>query len=657
MNRSSASTFRLVTLIAFSAGSVSSTLALADDRPFLHPLFSDHMVLQRGVKTRVWGWTEPGATVEVSVATVAARTRAEPDGRWTVHLAPLPAGGPHRMKISGPASREVNDILVGDVWICSGQSNMEWSVRASKDPDREIAAANHPKIRLFKVPRRISDTPRATVDASWSVCQPETIASFTAVGYYFGRSLHESLDVPIGLIQSAWGGTVAEAWTSARALRTMDDFRAPVERFVAAAEAKKKGKYSFERELSEWYRTNDPGSAPGRPSWAAVDLDASAWRTMSLPTQWERAGFPDFDGLMWFRREVTIPESWAGKKLTLDLGPIDDADSTFFNGIEIGSTADWRRSRRYSVPASAVRAGRNIIAIRVLDTGGGGGIYGEAAQMRLRAGADANPISLAGEWRFRPGKSVRETGTPPRPAGSNPNVTTVLYNGMIAPLVPYAIKGAIWYQGESNAGRPAQYRTLLPTMIADWRSRFGVGDFPFFIVQLANFMARNDKPTESNWAELREAQSLTAANDPKVGVAVIIDIGEANDIHPKNKQDVGRRLALSARGIAYGEKIVHSGPTAKGARADGNSMVVEFDHVGGGLVARGGGELKGFAIAGDDGKFVWAEAEIRGSTIVVSSPKVERPVAVRYAWANNPECNLYNQEGLPASPFRTDGPE
>lgn len=339
----------------------------------------------------------------------------------------------------------------------------------------------------------------------------------------------------------------------------------------------------------------------------------------------------------------------------LNLGPIDDNDTTWINGTQVGATASYNADRKYNVPANVLKAGKNVIAVRVFDGQGAGGINGKPDQLTLVPEGGA-AVSLAGEWKYKVGVALTSAAAYPAALTDNPNVATVLYNGMIAPLVPFGIKGAIWYQGESNTGRDEQYRRLLPTMINDWRSRFGVGAFPFYIVQLANFMAQDTEPKDDAWPRLREAQYLTTKTVPNTGISNTIDIGDAGDIHPKNKQDVGKRLALNALALTYGKKIEYSGPVYKSMKADGNAIRLSFDHVGGGLMAKGGMALTGFAIAGDDKKFVWADAKIDGSTVVVSSPKVAQPTAVRYAWANNPVCNLYNKDGLPALPFRTDSP-
>ncbi len=624
--------------------------------PFLHPLFTEGAVLQRDIKCPVWGWTAPRAKVTVSVAGRRAEATASAGGEWMAFLGPFDAGGPYTLSVRGPESVTVGNVMVGDVWVCSGQSNMEMGIRSCNNAEAEVAAANYPKIRLFTVPRRVSYEPQRTVRSSWLVCSPETVGSggwggFSAAGYYFGRELHKTLGVPIGLIHTSWGGTIAEAWTSAEALKTMRDFRQPVEGFLRSVADIKTNAYDYDAKMKEWWEKNDRGSKAGA-EWFAAGLDDSSWEKMRLPTVWEKTELGNFDGLVWFRKTFDLPADWAGEDLKLGLGPIDDADVTWFNGTQAGATHNWQHVRSYNVPGRLVKAGRNVVAVRCLDTGGGGGIYGRPDQMKVeRAGARA--VSLAGEWRYLRAGSLGELSPMPKRLDQNPNVVTVLYNGMLAPLLPAAIKGAIWYQGESNAGRPYQYRRLLPTMIRDWRKRFSGGEFGFHIVQLANFMGGTQDPVQSGWAELRESQFLTSQIMANVGQAVIIDIGDARDIHPKNKQDVGKRLALSALKISYGRDITYSGPIYRSMTREGDSIRVKFRQTGRGLAARGG-ELKGFAIAGADKRFHHGKAKIDGDAVLVSAPGVPTPVAVRYGWANNPVCSLYNEEGLPATPFRTD---
>ncbi len=645
---------KLVLVLAVFVG-IHPCALLAAAKPFVHSLFSDHMVIQRKIQAPIWGWTKPGEQVIVSLAHQMAIAKADANGRWEAKLGPFNAGGPYELKIAGTQSLVLKDVMVGDVWLCSGQSNMEWPVRASNDAEKEISEANHPNIRLFTVPKKISPKPLSHFDAEWNVCSPETVAEFSAVGYFFGRQLHQELNVTIGLIDSSWGGTIAEAWTSAGALSDLADFRDAVAGVEDWAHEADETARDYQRKVEDWWLAADPGSQTGG-KWSDSSQDDSRWPKMALPVNWEEAGLPDFDGIVWFRKTFTVPDRWKGDDLILHLAKIDDADTTYVNGRRVGGKNGWNENRVYRVPASLLSEGVNSIAIRVLDTSGGGGVHGAPNDMYIKS-ADSSKVGaqpLSGWWHYKAAAALKELEPFPTRRGTSPNVTTVLYNGMIAPLLPYAIKGATWYQGESNANRPTQYRTLLPTMIEDWRQGFGVGDFPFLIVQLANFYPRDPQPTNPNWAALREAQSLTAQNDPQTGLAVIIDIGEAKDIHPRNKQDVGKRLALAAQDIAYDQVIVSSGPQYRSMTPSGHSIAISFDHVGSGLVVKGGGALEGFAIAAEEGSFVWADAQIIGDQVIVSSPVIQSPKRVRYAWANNPACNLYNQEGLPAIPFRTD---
>jgi len=613
-------------------------------------LFSDHMVLQRDRDVPVWGTADPGGRVTVTLGDRQTAATAGPDGRWQATLPPMPAGGPHTLTIAGAETLTFEDVLIGEVWVASGQSNMEWSVENSNDAAAEIAAANYPRIRLFDVRHTVSSTPLDSVAADgWRVTSPQTIPSFSAVAYFFGRTLHEALDVPIGLISTNWGGTRAEAWTSRDGLATFPEFQpylAQLDSFevpLQALQAHLLARYQ------ERIQTGDAGYQADVP-WFRPEADDADWATMTLPTLWEQAGLDGLDGVVWFRRTVDLPAGWAAEDLTLYLGAIDDADSTWVNGVLVGHTNSYNTERVYTVPASALRPGRNVISVRVVDTGGGGGIYGEAAQLRLARASGASR-SLAGPWRYRVGVRVDDLQPPLRLQ----DYPTALYNGMIAPLIPYAIQGAIWYQGESNADRAYQYRDLFPAMIRDWRQHWGQGDFPFYFVQLANFMAPQTDPNEASaWAELREAQLMTLAL-PNTGMAVTIDIGEADDIHPRNKQDVGYRLAQWALAETYGRAdVVPSGPLYRSMTKENGAIRLAFDHVGGGLTTPDGAPLRGFAVAGADRRFVWADARIDGNTVVVSSRAVADPVAVRYGWANNPAVNLYNAEGLPASPFRTD---
>ena len=647
---------------ALSLARAQTTQAQVDsEKPLLHPLFNDHMVLQRSVRFPVWGWTTPGSRVTVEMRGREATAVADARGKWLARLGPFDAGGPFTLTVKGPRTVTLNDVLVGDVWLASGQSNMEMGVTQVNDAQEEVARANYPRIRLFQIPKVAATSPRETVNARWLVCNPTNVAAggwggFSAVAYFFGRRLHKELNVPVGLIHSSWGGTAAEGWVSPEALSTLKEFAPALNELEKTWAEATRPPAEYDKALDEWWSMNDPGSADGR-MWSEPSLDASGWKRMRLPQFWEDAGLAGFDGVVWFRRTFELPSDWAGRDLLLSLGPIDDRDTTFVNGVRVGSLSQWDAPRAYRVSASLLKPGENTIAVRVLDTGVGGGVHGKPEQMRIEPldGSRMAPISLAGEWSYRVSVALAELKTqPPQQGGNDFSVPVIRYNGMIAPLLPYAIKGAIWYQGETNVGRAAQYERVMATLIRDWRERFGVGDFPFLIVQLASFLERRDAPADSEWARLREAQSHVSRNVARSGLAVTIDIGDAKDIHPKNKQDVGERLALVALARVYGRKLEYSGPTYRSMRVEGERVRLSFEHASGGLVAKGGGRLAGFTVAGDDGRFVWADAEVEGEQVIVSSPEVKRPVAVRYAWADNPEVNLYNRAGLPASPFRTD---
>jgi sialate O-acetylesterase len=628
-----------------------SAILSARANVFPNPLFSDNAVLQQGMPVPVWGTADPGERVTVEIAGQAVSATASPDGQWRVTLAALKAGGPFTLSISGKNKLVFNNILVGEVWICSGQSNMERHLgpQGGQKPivnwEQEVANANYPEIRQFYVEKKTALTPQSTVPGSWSVCSPQTVKDFTAVGYFFGRDLYQARHVPIGLVHSSWGGTPAEAWTSEAGMRMLPDFSSQMDEVKRLSSNPGEAERIYQARLEAWYRAKDPASA-ANPPWTDIGLDTRAWKPMALPTYWEAAGYPDYDGVFWFRRTVDLPESWTNHDAELHLGAVDDADTTWVNGTRIGGVFGYEILRVYRVPASVLKPGPNVITVRVLDTGAGGGLYGGKDPMRLqRLGGDhADAIPLIGEWLCRQGASLAETGWPPMDYQS-PGTPTVLYNAMIAPLIPYAMRGVIWYQGEANVGREQQYRQLFPTMIADWRRAWGEGSFPFLFVQIAPFQGMTP--------QIREAQLLTLQRTTNTAMAVTIDCGDADDIHPARKQPVGARLALAARALAYNENIEYSGPLFESMKVKKNRAILRFTHLGGGLVAKDG-PLKGFTIAGADKVFHPSTAEVSGKTIVVTSKDVPSPATVRYGWANVPEGNLFNQAGLPASPFRTD---
>lgn len=619
----------------------------------LNPLFQNHAVLQQGVPVPIWGTADPGEKVTVEFAGQSVATVAAGDGKWLVRLAPLATGEPRPLTVTGENKIVSQDILVGEVWIASGQSNMErqLGLRAGQKPitgwETEVAAANYPAIRHFGVAQARALTPQQTVTGSWSVCTPQTVKDFTAVGYFFGRDLHVARGVPIGLIHTSWGGTPAEAWTSEAALRQFPEFVEVLAALKKQAADPDLARRETQAKQEAWYQKVDPGSKPGA-AWSATHLGMTDWRTMALPTFLENAGYPDFDGVFWLRRTFDLPDEWDGGDAELHLGAVDDVDTTWVNGVSVGATMGWEVPRVYRIPGALLKRGANVIAVRVLDTGGGGGLYGGTDTLRLifSAAGKAESLPLAGSWRCKPGVALSVSGWPPTAFSQSPSSPTVLYNAMIAPLLPYAMRGVIWYQGEANVGRERQYRELFPAMIADWRQAWGLGDFPFLFVQIA--------PYNTMSPEIREAQLLTLKRATNTAMAVTIDCGDANDIHPANKKPVGARLALAARALAYGEPLEYSGPVFDSLKVEGAKAVLRFTHLGGGLVAQDGA-LKGFTVAGADKKFHPAQAEILGDTVVVSAPDVALPVAVRYGWANVPEGNLFNRAGLPASPFRTDG--
>ncbi|MEO7931517.1 MAG: sialate O-acetylesterase [Chthoniobacterales bacterium] len=618
----------------------------------LNPLFQNNAVLQCDTRVPVWGTARDGEKIAVSFGEQKVSTVAK-NGAWKIWLNPMkPNAKPQTLTVSGDTTSSVTNILVGEVWIASGQSNMERELgpRAGQQPitdwEREVAAAKYPEIRQFYVAQTKSLTPQTTVKGEWTVCSPETVTKFSAVGYFFARDLFQARHVPIGIIHSSWGGTPAEAWTSEAALGKLPDFAGPLTELKKYTADPDLAQRNAQAKQEEWFQKVDPGSKTGAV-WSAADLDTSDWKTMILPTVFENAGYPGFDGIFWFRRAFDLPENWNGVDAELHLGGVDDNDTTWVNGEFVGATIGYDKQRAYRVPGKLLKRGTNVIAVRVMDTGANGGIYGGGDAMRLdfNAGGETDSIPLTGSWLCKQSVSRKETGFPPDDFTQSPSAPTVLYNAMIAPLLPYAMRGVIWYQGESNVERERQYRSLFPAMIADWRQAWGEGDFPFLFVQIAPF--RDMRP------EIREAQLLTLQSTKNTAMAVTIDCGDANDIHPAHKQPVGERLSLAARALAYGEHIEYSGPIFDSMKIVGAKAELHFTHLGGGLIAKEG-ELKGFTIAGAGEAFHPAQAKIVGETVVVSAPDVPQPVAVRYGWANVPEGNLFNRDGLPASPFRTD---
>ncbi|MFG0258956.1 MAG: sialate O-acetylesterase [Phycisphaerales bacterium JB041] len=637
----------VATLISLAAAATAS----ADVR--LPAIIGTNMVVQSETQAPFWGWADPGERVTVTPGwpgAAAVQATADDSGKWTCTVETPEAGGPYSISISGKNELELTNVLIGEVWLASGQSNMEWPMRATDNAEAEISAATDGNIRLFLVQNAIAPAPQDDCNGRWVECSPETVRDFSAVAYFFGRDLRSSLDVPVGLIGAEWGGTPAESWTSAEGLASFPSYRPGLELMRMLREEPDALEEQYQRELAAW-KTKYAQSE--QRNWTKPAFDASGWKTVEQPGNWSSPDLANFDGTVWCRTIVEIPEGWAGRELTLELGPVDDQDETFFNGVSVGETRganQWNSPRRYTVPAALVKAGPAVVAVSVLDTGGGGGMHGDPAQMFIapKGHSESERVSLARAWSYQKGASAGDIPPQPQKRGMTAGTPTALYNGMIAPVKPFAIRGAIWYQGESNRGAAFTYRDLFRSMIQDWRAKWG-REFPFYFVQIAPYTYGGDR---GQTAELREAQ-LMALDLPNTGMAVTMDIGNPRDIHPRNKQDVGRRLALWARVRTYGETgLEYSGPLFRDVVSSGSQIIVRFDHAAG-LNARGGA-LKGFEIAGEDKVWRAAGATIEGDTVILSAYGISKPVAARYGWDDDDEPNLFNGAGLPASPFRTD---
>ncbi|MBN1392614.1 MAG: hypothetical protein JW947_07405 [Sedimentisphaerales bacterium] len=624
-------------------------------------IIREGMVLQREAEAKIWGWADAGENVTVNFNGRTYAATADADGKWMIKLSPSGAGGPYDMEIKAANNIILKNILIGDVWVCSGQSNMELDMETLKDKyPEEIANSDNNFIRQFEVPDKYYfDAARDDLESgAWVSANPKTIYKFTAVGYFFAKELNQKYGVPIGLINASLGGSPVQSWMSEDALKAFPEDLATLQKYKDP-DYIKQVEDGDKAASHAWYgRINkeDKGLSPGEKPWYDPTCDVSQWQTMNVPGFWADGPLGNVKGVVWFRKDINVPASMAGKPARLWLGRIVDGDETYFNGRKVGAiTYEWP-ARKYDVPADLIKEGKNTIVVRVINCNGWalGGFVPEKPYELVGAG---QTIDLKGPWKYKLGA----TSDPLSPKTFTQWQPVGLFNGEIAPLLNYRIKGVIWYQGEANTKNPPdtknprEYQKLFPAMVADWRQRWGEGNFPFLYVQLASFMATKDQPSESNWAELRESQ-LKCLSVPNTAMVVTTDIGEAADIHPQNKLDIGKRLALAARNLAYGEKdVVYSGPIYKSMNVSGNRIVLTFTETGGGLVAKGCGGLKHFAIAGPDKKFVWAKAEIEDERIIVWSDEINNPVAVRYAWADNPDgANLYNNAGLPASPFRTD---
>ncbi|WP_207427832.1 sialate O-acetylesterase [Pedobacter sp. SYSU D00535] len=619
----------------------------------LPALIRDSMVLQRNSPLKIWGWASPNEKIKIRFNGKSVNITAGPDGKWLAKLPAMKAGGPYQMRLQGKNEILLRDILIGDVWLCSGQSNMVHQMGIHNVTYAEdIAKANYPQIRQFWVPTATSLTgPKSDLKGgAWKWANPKDVNDFSAVAYFFARDIHTRHRVPIGIINASVGGTPIEAWTSEEGLKE----------FPAVLTLIKKNKdTAYVNSMNR-----RPPPAPARPGdvdkgltgavkWFDPAYTPKNWRSFTLPGYWEDQGIRDMNGVVWFRKEIYLPESLAGKAAKLFMGRIVDADIAYINGKQVGLTTYMYPQRRYSVPAGILKAGKNLLVVRVQNNSGKGGFVPDKPYY-LQVGDEV--VDLKGDWQYKVAQVFRPVEGRGGSGGiSEQNQPTALYNAMVAPFRDYALKGVLWYQGESNAGRAQEYEKLLPALISDWRTKFSRPDLPFYYVQLPNFGDATYLPTESGWAVMREA-ALKTLSVPNTGMAVAIDLGEWNDIHPDNKKDVGERLALIARRFNYGEKtLVYSGPLYQSSRIVANKILLSFSNLAGGLISIDGEELTPFEIAGADKKFVTAQARIVGGEVEVWSEEIPEPKYVRYAWADNPVGpNLYNAEKLPASPFRTD---
>ncbi len=613
----------------------------------LPALFDNNMVVQRNAPIPVWGWADANEKVEVKFHNQVKTTKADKSGKWMVKLDVEAAGGPYDLLVKGKNSLQFKNVLVGEVWICSGQSNMEWTVGLSANAKAEIEAANYPLIRHIKIQHAIGSLPKTSVITDgWKVCDSTTVGAFTGIGYFFARNLFHELNIPVGLINSSWGGTNIETWISREGFEGSEEFK----EMIAGMPKIDLDSLSKGRVLAVQGRIEALQGSKLKNLTPEVfmqpSFDDTKWPVLYQPQLWEQQSIGDMDGVVWLRKTITLSSMNFNNESVIELATIDDEDVTYVNGFKVGSKNQYNTPRKYTIPAGVLKPGKNVIAVRVVDNGGGGGIYGNEEDVRLVV--DNKPIPLKGEWKFQVESVLSRT--------SENSLPSLCYNAMIDPLIPYAFKGVLWYQGESNAGRSYQYRKAFPLLINDWRTKWNDASMPFYFVQLATYRTKGNNSNEgSGWAELREAQTM-ALQLPNTGMVVTTDLGNPNDIHPTNKQDVGKRMAAIALNNLYGKPMICNGPTYKTMQIIDNEVVLSFDYLGSGLIARDKyGNIKGFEMAGSDQVFYYARAFIRGNTVVVSCDQVANPDAVRFGWVGDAsECNLFNKEGFPAVPFRTD---
>lgn len=620
----------------------------------LPSFLANDMVLQQQKVNRIWGWANAQQLVTVTFKNKTYSSFANSNGEWQVFLEPAVAGSAGSMLVkAGTEKIELSNILIGEVWVCSGQSNMEWKMKQCPELYKdELKTASNDNIRFVVFNKTFSNVEQEdiTLEKKWSAINPSTIGECSAVAYWYAKKLYAELKVPIGLIVTSWGGTAAQSWTSFEGLHNFSNYTTP---YIEKVKPLKLGDMNKQKqEIKEKFQKDIQEKSAFAKEVVKQDFDDSKWPEMYLPKQWEEQGFPSMDGIVVYRLVFLVDAADAGKEAELNMPAIDDMDSTYINGTFIGSINQYDAVRKYKIPAGVLKAGKNVLVIKVQDDGGGGGL--STVEEKFNVTVSNKKIPLSGKAKYNI-LAVLEDITGGN--GAIERQPAVLYNAMIAPILPLSIRGAIWYQGESNADNTKdalEYKTLFPAMINDWRNHWGQGDFPFLFVQLSSFGAVRTEPAECNWGFLREAQTKTLSL-PNTAMAVTIDVGNPTNIHPQQKKEVGDRLAAGALKTVYGKtKLIAGGPQLKSFSIQGNKVILEFTNTGTGLMIKGK-ELKHFAIAGADKKFVWADAVIKGNSIIVSGKTVIKPVAVRYAWANSPiDANLYNKEGFPAIPFRTD---
>lgn len=613
-------------------------------------LISNGIVLQRNEKVKIWGWASPKEKIKLEFKSKTYAAQADNTGNWTIMLPAQKAGGPYEMVFKASNEIIVKDILFGDVWICSGQSNMELPMERVKEKYGEVIKnAKNDRIRHFLVPDKYDfKKPQADIDSGdWIAANPETVLNFSAVAYFFAKEIYEKNQVPIGLINTALGGSPVESWMSEETLMAFPSAYEEAQKFKND-ELIKQIEASDKKRSDDWYallNANDRGISDKNSQWNQFNCNDADWSKMQIPGYWEEQSIGKVNGAVWFRKEIEVPKSMVGKPAKLFMGRIVDQDFVYVNGEMVGTTGYQYPPRRYEVKHTILKEGKNSIAIRVINTSGSGGFVLDKPYY-LAVGNDT--IDLKGEWKYKLGTEMKPLQGPTfirwKPAG--------LYNAMIAPLFNLKIKGVLWYQGESNTSNPNEYAKTFPAMINNWRTKWGQGNFPFLFVQLTNFMEDFPEPRESNWAALRQSQ-LETLSVPNTGMAVAIDIGEWNDIHPLNKEAVGHRLALLVQKMTYGEnKLSASSPIPKESKFEKEKVIISFANVGGGLIIKNGTDLKSFAISNDGVNYVWAKAKIIGNKVEVWNDKISNPTVVRYAWDNNPAAaNLFSKEGLPSTPF------